>query len=132
MLDRLLAGSGALVQPFVPEVASAGEWSFLFFGSEYSHAVCRCPRPGDFRVQAEFGGTVSRRHAPEALIAEARRTVVLLDRPWLFVRVDGVPAGERLLVMEVECIEPELFLAGDRDIAGRFADAVARALRPQL
>jgi glutathione synthase/RimK-type ligase-like ATP-grasp enzyme len=124
LLDRLLRGSGALVQPFLPEIQSAGEWSLVFFSSGYSHAVGKRPAPGDFRVQLEHGGSLRRRHAPEALIAAARRAADALPPPWLFARVDGVEAAGRFLVMEVECIEPELYLAGDRELAGRFADAV--------
>jgi hypothetical protein len=87
LLNRLLRGSGALVQPFLPEIMSGGEWSFVVFSSSYSHAVCKRPAPGDFRVQLEFGGTVRRRHAPEALVAQApardqrpRRTLALRAR----------------------------------------------------
>jgi hypothetical protein len=128
LLDRLRRGSGALVQPFLPEIVAAGEWSFVLLSSGYSHAVCKRPKPGDFRVQFEFGGTVRRRHPPPALLAQALRAASVLPQPWLFARVDGVEVDGRLLVMEVECIEPELFLAGDPEIAGRFADAVASTL----
>jgi glutathione synthase/RimK-type ligase-like ATP-grasp enzyme len=130
ILDRLRRGSGALVQPFLPEIQSAGEWSFVFFSSGYSHAIGRRPAPGDFRVQLEHGGTLRRRHAPEALLTRARRAAEALPRPWLFARVDGVEVSGRLLVMEVECIEPELYLAGDPELAGRFADLVGALAAP--
>jgi hypothetical protein len=126
ILDRLRRGRGAVVQPFLPEITSAGEWSFVFFAAiGYSHAVCKRPRPGDFRVQLEHGGTIRRRQPPPALLAQARAAAGALPGPWLFARVDGVEIAGRLQVMEIECIEPELFLAGDAAAAGRFADAIA-------
>src|SRR5574342_1175811 len=45
-----------LVQPYVPEIASSGEWSLVFFDGGYSHAVLKRPADGDFRVQRHFGG----------------------------------------------------------------------------
>ena len=56
---RRLAASGAMVQPFVDEIATEGEWSLLFFAGEYSHAVLKRPRPGDFRVQEAHGGAIA-------------------------------------------------------------------------
>lgn len=126
ILDRLRRGPGAIVQPFLSEIASAGEWSFVFFAATgYSHAVYKRPRPGDFRVQLEHGGTIRRRQPPPVLLAQARAAADAIPGPWLFARVDGVEIAGRLRVMEIECIEPELFLAGDDAAAARFADAIA-------
>src|SRR5262249_12250351 len=55
--DELLAASGAVVQRFVDEVQTRGEWSLMFFGGKYSHAVLKQPKAGDFRVQEEYGGS---------------------------------------------------------------------------
>ncbi|MGH7451608.1 MAG: ATP-grasp domain-containing protein, partial [bacterium] len=70
-LDMILRASGAMVQQFVDEVTSNGEWSLLFFGGKYSHAVLKRPRDGDFRVQADFGGTSHRLEPSPALIKQA-------------------------------------------------------------
>lgn len=124
----LLAGNGALVQPFVDEVVADGEWSLMFFGGRYSHTVLKRAAPGDFRVQDDFGGTVEAVSAPPWLAAEARRILDCLDNPPLYARVDGVVAGGRLLLMELELIEPWLFFASDPAAPQRFAAALRDAL----
>ena len=55
-LSRMLSVSNVIAQQFVDEVLTRGEWSLLFFGGAFSHAVLKRPKAGDFRVQEEFGG----------------------------------------------------------------------------
>jgi glutathione synthase/RimK-type ligase-like ATP-grasp enzyme len=126
--DEILAQSGAMVQPYLPEIASEGEWSFVFLGGEFSHAVLRTPRVGDFRVQEEHGGRTHRREAPPELLAQAREAAIAGPRPWLYVRVDGVRRGGELVVMELELIEPSLYLAYAPGAARRLAEAVKARL----
>jgi glutathione synthase/RimK-type ligase-like ATP-grasp enzyme len=122
---ELLLDSGAMVQEFVSEVQTAGEWSLLFFGGEFSHAVLKRPRDGDFRVQSELGGTAVPADPPAPLLDAARRLLSLIDEPLLFARVDGVEVDETFTLMELELIEPVLFLGADPAAPARFADAIA-------
>jgi hypothetical protein len=122
---ELLRDSGGMVQPFLPEVQTSGEWSLLFFGGEYSHAVLKRPRPGDFRVQSELGGTVDLAPAPGPLLAAARRLLALVEEPLLFARVDALEVHGEFLLMELELIEPGLFLGKDPGAPQRFAEAIA-------
>jgi glutathione synthase/RimK-type ligase-like ATP-grasp enzyme len=140
-LAALLRESDALVQPYLPEVEREGEWSFLFFAGadgrlRYSHAVLKRPARGDFRVQADFGGTVLRTSPPAPLVRQAESAAAAVERrvavPLLYARIDGVAsdgthaAPGTLLVMEAELIEPMLFLAAAPAAAARFADAIVR------
>lgn len=125
-LDALLAEGDALVQPFLPEITSAGEWSFVFFGEAYSHAVRKLPKAGDYRVQSELGGRVLREPPSPALRREAQRIASHIPRPWLYARVDAVERNGALTLMELELIEPVLFLGEDPAAPGRFADAILR------
>jgi glutathione synthase/RimK-type ligase-like ATP-grasp enzyme len=59
---RLLPRESLMVQPFLPRIAD-GEVSLIFVDGEFSHAVIKRPRTGDFRSQPEFGSHVS---APSA------------------------------------------------------------------
>ncbi len=127
-LKEILSGSTALVQPFLPEIEAKGEWSFVYFGVEFSHAVVKTPRPGDFRVQWRHGGTHVKAEPDAGLRAEADRVVRLLPPGRLFTRVDGVVSGGRFLLVEVEMIEPYLFFQEDPASAGRFADALEHRL----
>jgi glutathione synthase/RimK-type ligase-like ATP-grasp enzyme len=122
-----------LVQPFVPEVASEGEWSLLFFDGVYSHAVLKRPARGDYRVQLEFGGDREFIEPDETTIAAASGAISAVqslgfERP-VYARIDGVRSGGRFLIMEVEMIEPFLFLSGAVAASQRFADAIFAAVK---
>ena len=117
-----------LIQPFLPEIVVAGEISFLFFGGHFSHAVLKQARDGDFRVQSDFGGRVTPIEPAAAVLSQARRIAAAIPRPGLFARIDAVDRDGSLVLMEIELIEPELFLARDRQAAAR----LARALRSRL
>lgn len=114
-----------MVQPFLPEIASAGEWSLLYFGGSFSHAVLKRPAAGDYRVQSQFGGTAVAIEPPRALLDAARRaldaTVDAGYGPIDYARVDGVVVDGRFLLMELELIEPYLHLGAHPPAAARFA-----------
>lgn len=118
-----------IVQPFLPEVQTDGEWSLLFFEGEFSHLVLKRPKAGDFRVQKEHGGSVEVPATDPALV-EAGRTA--LERAGLtdlvYARIDGVVSGGRFLLMELELIEPELFFRADPDSPHRLATILRRRI----
>src|SRR5205085_955058 len=96
----------------------------VLIGGEYSHAVRKQARAGDFRVQEQFGGAVESMVPPQSVIERARWIASLLPSPWLYVRVDGVIVGGEFLLMEVECIEPRLYLGTNPHAHERFAAAI--------
>ena len=114
----------AIVQQFVPEIVSGGEWSLVFLGGQYSHAVIKRPTSGDFRVQWQFGGSAARASPSVALIAEATKVIASLPGEPVYARIDGVDCGGRFILMEAELIEPVLFL-GLGHAADRLAGAIA-------
>lgn len=61
---------------------SRGEWSFVFFMKEYSHAVLKVPKPGDFRVQSDFGGRLDESVPPLRLIEQAQALLVEVSEQW--------------------------------------------------
>ncbi len=124
-LAEMIGAGAVMVQPLVREIEREGEWSLVFFGGAYSHAVLKRPRAGDFRVQSEHGGSLEPA-APEAtVIAAAARAIGAIpfgrEAP-LYARVDGCIVDGRLLLMELEVLEPELFLRCSVESAGRLAD----------
>jgi Glutathione synthase/Ribosomal protein S6 modification enzyme (glutaminyl transferase) len=114
-----------LVQPYLPEIASAGEWSLLYFGGEYSHAVIKRPAAGDYRVQSEYGGSVDPVQPDAAILADAGNALSVAAAmgygDLAYARVDGVISAGHFLIMELELIEPFLFLAEQPLTAERFA-----------
>jgi glutathione synthase/RimK-type ligase-like ATP-grasp enzyme len=119
----LLSAGDVLVQPLVPEVRSKGEWSLVFLGGAWSHAMLKRPREGDFRVQEERGGSAECREPPPALVEQARQALAAAPGPCVYARVDGVERDGRLVVMELELIEPVLYLGAERGAPDRFAGA---------
>ena len=139
---RLAAMSAArgvvLVQPLVDVIPDEGEWSIVFIDGAYSHAVLKRPRAGDFRVQEEHGGTVECIRPPEQVIAQARAALAAAQQPegargeMLYARVDGCVVDGELLLMELELIEPVLFLGTSPDAAERMADVLTARLASRV
>ncbi|HZP38087.1 MAG TPA: hypothetical protein VFE48_16510 [Methylomirabilota bacterium] len=117
-----------LVQPFVREVQSRGEWALVFIDGELTHAVLKRPGPGEFRVQGHLGGRAEAATAPPGVVAAARAALSALPAPPLYARIDAVEAAAGPLVMEAEVNEPGLFFTHAPAAAARFAEALLRRL----
>jgi glutathione synthase/RimK-type ligase-like ATP-grasp enzyme len=117
-----------LVQPFCSEIVTRGEWSLVFFGGEYSHAVLKRPALGDFRVQRHFGGTPAAAKPPARLVEQAAAILRRAGAPLLYARVDGIERDDDFILMELEVNEPHLFLGSSPGAPARFADAIVRVL----
>jgi glutathione synthase/RimK-type ligase-like ATP-grasp enzyme len=126
--DTLLQRGGVIVQEYAGEIETQGEWSFLFYGGEYSHAVVKRPKAGDFRVQPHLGGTHAAAVPPGILVEQARAVVKAVDTDLLYARVDAIERNGRLLLMELELIEPYLFFPDHPRAPERFADALVMVL----
>lgn len=94
-IAQTLQDRGLLVQPFLPEIISGGELSLLFFEGVYSHAVCKRPKAGDYRVQYQFGGTNENVGVEPTLVAHARACVLAAPSLPVYARVDGVVKDPR-------------------------------------
>jgi glutathione synthase/RimK-type ligase-like ATP-grasp enzyme len=121
---RLVARRGALVQEFVPEVTEAGELSLVYVDGRFSHAVCKRAGPDDFRVQHQYGGRAEPVTASAIARRGAEQALAAVPGAWLYARVDGVERDGRLMVMELEVIEPELFLVWSNEAVRRLANAI--------
>ncbi|HKW44093.1 MAG TPA: hypothetical protein VJN22_00465 [Candidatus Eremiobacteraceae bacterium] len=121
-LDGLLRSGGVMVQPFIPAVTSYGERALVHIGGSYSHAASKVA----FQPLANAGdaGEMAVVATPEERAA-ADLALATLDSPWLYARVDVVPDDTgRPLVLELELVEPTLFLALGDGAPKRFADAL--------
>lgn len=123
-----LQDRGVLVQPFLPVIETEGELSLLFFDGAFSHATCKKPKPGDYRVQFMFGGTFERVDVAPALIEQARACIAQAPGSPAYARVDGVVIDGRFVLMELEVFEPFLFLALEPEAPARLARAIQRRL----
>ena len=117
-----------LVQPFVEEVRTRGEWSLIFIEGALTHSVLKRPAAGDFRVQSHLGGTTRAEPAPPGVADAARAALRALPADPLYARIDGVETEAGFLIMEVEVNEPSLFFTHAPDAALAFAEAIRRRL----
>lgn len=112
---------GMLIQQFIPTI-TRGEISLVYFGGEFSHAVRKIPRTGEFRIQEEFGGFLHAYTPTREEMMAADRVMANLPEGPAYARVDLV-LGEtdEVLLGEVEVVEPSLYLAFCPDAAHTFA-----------
>jgi len=126
--EECLSRQDMLVQPYCDEVERQGEWSLIFLGGEFSHAVRKRPQPGDFRVQTEYGGSAEVADPPPGSVQIGQRLLASFERPLLYARVDGFDCMGRFVLMELELIEPFLFLSLAPRAALRMAEAIDKLL----
>jgi glutathione synthase/RimK-type ligase-like ATP-grasp enzyme len=128
--EALQAAFGArpfLSQPLIPNVLSEGEFSLIYLDGRFSHAVLKCPKAGDFRSQEEYGGQITAVVAETGLRAAGDTAMALAGEGLLYGRVDLVRGDDgRFLLMELELIEPALYLRMDTQAPARFAEAILR------
>ena len=119
-----------IVQPLIEEIARSGEFSLMLFDGEYSHAVVKRPRSGDFRVQEYHGGvTLPCETPPSGAIELAQAALAAAPAAAIYARVDIVPDDEGTLrIMELELIEPALFLDHAPDGGAAFTRSILNAL----
>ncbi|MEY4248981.1 MAG: hypothetical protein RJA87_614 [Pseudomonadota bacterium] len=117
-----------ILQPFLPSVGEEGELSLFYFGGVFSHAVAKVAKDGDFRVQPQYGGaTTAFDPSPEA--REAAATVLAAcGKDLTYARVDLIRCLDgSLRLMELEVIEPDLFLAFAADGGAAYGRAVLKS-----
>lgn len=123
------AGREMMIQPFYPSVAEEGEYSLLLFGGRFSHALVKRPRAGDYRVQPHLGGTETACEPPEGAIALAEAALAVAQAATAYARVDLLRGPEGALrVIELELIEPALWLSLSPQAPAAFASAVRSAI----
>lgn len=131
-LDAQLSEMSVMIQQYAPQI-SMGEYSFLFFNGQFSHATRKIPAQGDMFVHEHRGGKIYAYSAPAELIAQAsnvvRQAQKLNGALPLYARVDSVLEGDRLILMELEMVEPYLYMPyADAYAPERLADAIAQRL----
>jgi glutathione synthase/RimK-type ligase-like ATP-grasp enzyme len=120
----------AMIQPFLPDILDEGEISLIYVAGAFSHAIRKRPQPGDFRVQPEYDGIITPHSPAPDERAAAEAILAAVEEELLYARIDVArdPAG-RVLLMELELVEPDLYFQHDPQGGAAFAEAVLRAAR---
>lgn len=122
---QLISGEPMMLQPFQESIIERGEVSLMMINGEYTHSVLKIAKPGDFRVQDDFGGSVHDYEPVAQEIDLARKTIEACDSVPIYARVDmindnkGIPA-----LTEIELIEPEMWFRKNPSAAEKFAHAI--------
>jgi len=127
-LAGLASAGDVLVQPLAAAVLDVGESSLIYFGGQFSHAIRKLPAAGDYRVQEHHGGRVVPHVPTDDEFAVAAATLAAAPAATAYARVDLVQVAGSARVMELEAIEPQLFLDHDAHAAARFVAHIATLL----
>lgn len=117
-----------LLQEFMPEIQTLGETSFIFFNKKFSHSVNKKPVNGDFRVQSLFGGKYTLVQPNPEMIKKAQQVIDTFQQELLYARVDGILIDNELYLMEIECIEPDLYFNLSENSLERFVAEIVKLI----
>ena len=125
------SGRCAVIQPYVTSIDVTGERALVFLDGEFSHAMTKLAhlnaapeeRDGDFRTRQ-----MSRAVAEADAVDLARSLMTGRFSDLTYGRVDLVRTPDGWRLMELELVEPALFLQYDELAVGRAAQAIIRRI----
>jgi glutathione synthase/RimK-type ligase-like ATP-grasp enzyme len=129
--EELIKEEAFIIQEFLTPIEVFGEISLILFNGEFSHAVLKKAKPGDFRVQDDHGGTVHNYVPNLKEIHFAETAVKACPEMPVYARVDiSIDNYGQLVLIELELIEPELWLRHNKTFAKTMAKAIKKHIKP--
>lgn len=130
--DWLNREIGMMIQPVEKQIQTEGEYSLVFYAGKYSHAVLKKPGEDSIFVHEERGGSIQLIEAPESFISQASTALHTAQditgiMP-VYARVDGIRDGDKFILMELECVEPEMYFTRSPHAAERFVSVILEAI----
>ncbi len=120
-------GKAMMIQPFLTSVMEEGEYSLILFDGDYSHAIVKRAKAGDYRVQSHLGGIEINCDAPKAALEVAQAALAAAPASPAYARVDLIRRADgSLAVIELELIEPSLWLQHAPNGGASFVAAIRR------
>lgn len=131
-LERLLETRDVMIQPHLSALAEQGELSLLFARGEFTHAVRRRSALVDGHLMpksAPAPASAAARYRASEVLAAAAATIGIVPNGLLYARVDlAEVAPDEYLLLELELIEPSLFLLHAPESAEAFAEALTSSV----
>ena len=127
-IEAYFASRPLMMQPFERGIVEEGEFSVIYLNGMHSHSILKVPKRNDFRVQEEHGSKIVSITPEPALLAAGEAAVAAVGQKLLYARADLVRSGDGFRVMELELVEPSMYLRVDAGAADRFADAISTLL----
>lgn len=129
LFQELIGKESMMLQEFQESVPVSGEITLVLIGGKYTHAVLKKAKPGDFRVQDDFGGTVHNHTPTKEEIEFAELAMSQVSPVPVYGRVDIVRDNTgRLALQELELIEPELWFRNCPEAANMLANKIHQDL----
>lgn len=129
IFEEVLTQEDMMIQPFLQNVMDNGEISLMVMNGKFTHAVLKIAKPGDFRVQDNWGGTVHHHTPTPEEIAFSEQTVAACNPTPEYARIDlAYDNDEKIALIELELFEPELWFRFKPESADDLADAVLKFL----
>jgi glutathione synthase/RimK-type ligase-like ATP-grasp enzyme len=117
-----------MLQEFIPGITE-GEISTITFSNGYTYSVTKVPKAGDYRVQFNYGGQYRIHETPAEIQHIAEKIFDRQERRTLYQRLDGVWHNGKFLIMEVELLEPDLYLNLSEEALQAFTESVLQKLK---
>lgn len=118
-----------MIQPFIKNITTEGEYSLFYFNGKYSHTILKTPKKNDFRVQEEHGGIIKAVNTDQQKQKIAENIIGKLPSVPLYARIDLVRTEkDDFALMELELIEPSLYFQLDKESPERFVKAFAERM----
>jgi hypothetical protein len=117
-----------MMQPFERGIVEEGEFSMMYFNGVHSHSILKTPKAGDFRVQEEYASRIRLLTPEPGLLAAGNAAIAAIGQRLLYARADLVRSGDAFRLMELELVEPSMYLRTDPGSPDRFAEAIAALL----
>lgn len=123
--QQIIKEQDMMLQPFQQNIVKKGEISLVVINGQFTHAVLKKAKSGDYRVQDDYGGSVHPYTPTVAEIAFAEKTIAAcLEKP-IYARVDLVTDNDgKTALIELELIEPELWFRNNANAANSLAKAI--------
>lgn len=130
LFEELVGERDMLVQPFMETIETLGEASLMVFNGQYTHAILKKAKDGEYRVQDNFGGTIHKYLPSEAEIVFAQQCFEACAIMPAYGRADILwDAQGKILLGELEIIEPELWVRNFPESAVSFAEGIVNSLK---
>ncbi|MER3373145.1 MAG: hypothetical protein RIM83_00750 [Allomuricauda sp.] len=126
VFQELVAEEAMMLQEFQENIVKEGEISMMVFNGQFTHAVLKIAKPGDFRVQDDFGGTVHQFEPTQEQIDFATSVVHAAPELPIYARVDIFKDNDgNWALAELEIFEPELWFR----LNPQAADILAKSIK---
>lgn len=129
IFQELITNEAMMLQPFQNNIVGKGEISMMVFNGQFSHAILKKAKAGDFRVQDDFGGSVHDYAPTDEEIEFAESCVNACKELPIYARVDIFEDNNaNIALSELELIEPELWFRHHPEAAKILAKAIKDTL----